>query len=44
MSEIEQRLDESKNNLKEIKEFINIWKLRAINYYQQAIEDYKKGI
>lgn len=31
-----------KNNLKEIKEFINQWKLRAINYYHQAIEDYKK--
>ena len=31
-----------KNNLKEIKEFINQWKLRAINYYRQAIEDYKK--
>lgn len=32
------------NNLKEIKEFINQWKLRAINYYHQAIEDYKKNI
>lgn len=34
-----------KNNLKEIKEikeFFNQWKLRAINYYHQAIEDYKK--
>lgn len=30
------------NNLKEIKEFIDQWKLRAINYYKQAIEDYKK--
>lgn len=30
------------NNLKEIKEFINQWKVRAINYYHQAIEDYKK--
>lgn len=30
------------NNLKEIKEFIDQWKLRAINYYHQAIEDYKK--
>lgn len=30
------------NNLKEIKEFISQWKVRAINYYHQAIEDYKK--
>lgn len=30
------------NNLKEIKEFINQWKVKAINYYHQAIEDYKK--
>lgn len=27
------------NNLIEIKEFINQWKVRAINYYHQAIED-----
>lgn len=32
----------TENNLKEIKEFINQWKLRAIKYYRQAIEDYKK--
>jgi hypothetical protein len=32
----------TENNLKEIKEFINSWKLRAINYYHQAIEDFKK--
>lgn len=30
------------NNLKEIKEFIKQWKTKAINYYHQAIEDYKK--
>ena len=30
------------NNLKEIQEFINQWKVRAINYYHKAIEDYKK--
>ena len=30
------------NNLKEIKEFINQWKERAITYYTQAIEDYRK--
>lgn len=34
----------TENNLKEIKEFINQWKLRAINYYHQAIEDFKKNI
>ena len=28
--------------MNEIKEFINQWKIRAINYYHQAIEDYKK--
>lgn len=32
----------TENNLKEIKEFIDQWKLRAIKYYRQAIEDYKK--
>lgn len=30
------------NNLVEIKEFINQWRVRAINYYTQALVDYKK--
>ena len=28
--------------MNEIKEFIEQWKIRAINYYHKAIEDYKK--
>ena len=31
-----------KNNLKEIKEFISQWKVRAINYYNNALIEYKK--
>ena len=30
------------NNLKEIKEFINQWKVRAINYYKEALDNYKE--
>lgn len=30
------------NNLSEIKNFICKWKLKALNYYRQAIEDYSK--
>ena len=30
------------NNLKEIKEFINQWKVRAINYYNDALMNYKE--
>lgn len=30
------------NNLKEIKEFINQWKVRAINYYKEALDSYKE--
>ncbi len=30
------------NNLTEIKNFICKWKLKALNYYRQAIEDYSK--
>lgn len=30
------------NNLTEIKEFIAQWKIKAINYYHQAIDDYSK--
>ena len=32
------------NNLKEIREFINQWKVRAINYYHEAIEDFQKDL
>lgn len=32
------------NNLKEIREFINHWKERAINYYHEAIEQYNKEL
>lgn len=30
------------NNLKEIKDFINQWKARAIDYYNNALVEYKK--
>lgn len=30
------------NNLKEIKAFINQWKVKAVNYYNQALDDYKE--
>ena len=30
------------NNLKEIKEFISQWKVRAINYYNNALIEYRK--
>ena len=30
------------NNLKEIKDFINQWKVRAIDYYNNALVEYKK--
>lgn len=30
------------NNLKEIKDFINQWKVRAIDYYKNALVEYKK--
>ena len=30
------------NNLKEIKEFINQWKVRAIKYYNEALINYKE--
>lgn len=30
------------NNLKEIKDFINQWKIRAIDYYKNALVEYKK--
>ena len=30
------------NNLKEIKEFISQWKVKAINYYNNALIEYKK--
>ena len=31
-----------KNNLVEIKEFINQWKERAIKYYNNALVEYKE--
>ena len=30
------------NNLKEIKDFINQWKVRSIDYYNNALVEYKK--
>lgn len=30
------------NNLTEIREFIAQWKIKALNYYHQAIDDYSK--
>ena len=30
------------NNLKEIKEFINQWKVRAIKYYKEALDEYNE--